>query len=47
METIYVKRRTMLTIDYKQLTVFEAVYLLSNYDGYMDGDNKCLRINKK
>jgi len=32
----------MITIDYKLLTVFDACYLLSNNEGHMDGDAKCL-----
>ena len=34
-----------LTINYKLITVLDMVYLLSNYDGYLDGDGKCLKIN--
>lgn len=29
-----------LTIDTDMLTVFEACYILKNFDGYMDGDRK-------
>jgi len=36
----------MLTIDYNILTVQDACYLLSNYNGYFDGDRKCLVVNK-
>ena len=32
----------MITIDYELLTVLEASYLLSNNNGYMDGDKKCV-----
>jgi len=32
----------MLTISYKFITVFEACYLLKNFNGYLDGDKKCL-----
>lgn len=32
----------MLTIDYKFITVFEAVFLMKNFNGYLDGDKKCL-----
>jgi hypothetical protein len=34
----------MLTINYNMVTVMETMYLLSNYDGYLDGDKKCLII---
>ena len=32
----------MLEINYNNLTVLEAAYLLSNYSGHMDGDKKCV-----
>lgn len=35
----------MLTIQNNQITVFEMIYLLSNYDGYVDGDKQCVVIN--
>lgn len=34
----------MLTYDYKFLTLLEMSYLLSNNDGYCDGDKKCVVI---
>jgi hypothetical protein len=34
----------MLEIKTDKITVFEAVYLLSNYDGYFDGDKQCMMI---
>ena len=34
----------MIMIDYSTLTVFDAVYLLSNNNGYFDGDKKCVVI---
>ena len=34
----------MLTIKNDRITVTETIYLLSNYDGYIDGDKKCLVI---
>jgi hypothetical protein len=34
----------MLEIQTNKITVFEVVYLLSNNDGFMDGDKKCLMI---
>ena len=32
----------MMEINYNNLTVLEAVYLLSNYKGIMDGDKHCV-----
>ena len=32
----------MLTINYELLTVQDAVFLLCNNEGYMDGDKGCL-----
>jgi hypothetical protein len=37
----------MLTIKYNMLTIFEACYLLKNFDGFFDGDKKCLVIKNK
>lgn len=34
----------MIEIDNKIITVQETVFLLKNYEGYIDGDKKCLRI---
>ena len=34
----------MLTIKNNMVTVLDAVYILSNNDGYMDGDKQCLVI---
>jgi len=36
----------MFTISYKQfnLTLLDMVFLLSNNDGYIDGDKKCIVI---
>jgi hypothetical protein len=34
----------MLTIDNKLITVMDTIYLLSNYEGFLDGDEKCLKI---
>lgn len=34
----------MITIDYELLTLQEAVYLLSNYNGYIDADRQQLVI---
>lgn len=34
----------MLQIDYNLVTVQDAIYLLSNYNGYMDADKQCLII---
>lgn len=42
MERIPNERNNMLTIDYKNITVIEACYLLSNHDGNLDADNKML-----
>jgi len=47
METIPDERNNMLTINYDNITVIEACFLLSNNDGYMDGDKKCLVIKNK
>jgi hypothetical protein len=33
-----------LLITYDLLTVMEAVYILSNNNGYMDADKKCMVI---
>ena len=44
METISDERNNMLNINYENLTVIEACYLLSNNNGYMDGDKKCITI---
>lgn len=33
-----------MEIKTSMLTVFEAYYLLKNFDGYIDGDKKCLVI---
>ena len=38
------RERMMLEIKNNKITVLEAVYLLSNYEGYLDGDVGCLRI---
>ena len=38
---------TYLSINNNLITTIEACYLLSNYNGYMDGDKKCLRIKLK
>ena len=35
----------MIEISWKNLTVFEMWYLLSNNEGYVDGDKKCVVIN--
>jgi len=35
----------MLQISYEYLTVMDMLYLLSNNDGYLDADKKCLVIN--
>jgi len=41
----YDRCKKMLTINYHLLTVLEASYLLSNYDGYMDADKQQIVIN--
>ena len=35
-----------LTIDNSLINVLDMVYLLSNHNGYLDGDKHCLRIKK-
>jgi len=35
----------MLTIDYNLLTLSEAIILLTEYDGYMDGDSQCIKLH--
>jgi len=35
----------MIEISWKNLTIFEMWYLLSNCEGYVDGDKKCVMIN--
>ena len=37
---------TMLQVDYSLVTVQDAVYLLSNNNGYFDGDIRCLVIEQ-
>lgn len=44
-ETIW--EEDMITINYDLLTLFDMVFLLSNYDGYLDGDKKCLTLTGK
>ena len=34
----------MITIDNNMITVFEACYLLKNFNGFMDGDKHCVVI---
>jgi hypothetical protein len=34
----------MISIDWSNLTVLEMYYLLSNYDGYVNGDKKTIEI---
>jgi len=35
----------MLQVNYSLVTVQDAVYLLSNNNGYFDGDKKCLILD--
>jgi len=38
------ERERMLTINYDLVTLQEAVFLLSNHNGYLDGDKQQLVI---
>jgi hypothetical protein len=38
--------KTNITIDYSLISIFDMLYLLSNNNGYLDGDAKCLIIKK-
>ena len=44
MEGISYERPEGLEISYSFLTTMEMLYLLSNNDGYLDGDKHCLVI---
>jgi hypothetical protein len=35
-----------MSIDTDMVTVFEACYLMKNFDGYADGDHHCIVIQK-
>jgi len=36
----------MIFIDYNFITVFEACYILKNFNGYLDADRKELVLNE-
>ena len=36
-----------LEISTNMVTTLETIYLLSNYDGYIDGDRNCIVLNLK
>ena len=36
-----------LSISWKNITILDMIYLLSNNDGYIDGDEKTIHIDLK
>lgn len=43
---IRIELKTGLEISFSLLTVLDVKYLLSNHNGYIDGDRRCLVITK-
>lgn len=41
-----VRGKKMIEIRYELLTVLDTIFLLSNYEGFLDGDKGCLIIER-